>query len=65
MQSFKAELAMLRRKIAQIDRTYAAPSLKHSVPRCQIEDVVSGQVVETELGSHFETERLYARHRRH
>src|SRR5712692_3023739 len=65
MQSFQEELAMLRRKIAQIDRTYAAPSPRPSVPRCQIEDVVSGQVVETQLGSHFETERLYERHRRH
>jgi uncharacterized protein YprB with RNaseH-like and TPR domain len=65
MQSFQEELAMLRRKIAQIDRTYAAPSPRPAVPRCQIEDVVSGQVVETQLGSHFETERLYERHRRH
>jgi uncharacterized protein YprB with RNaseH-like and TPR domain len=30
-----------------------------------IEDLLSGQVVETPLGKHFETEKLYASHQRH
>ena len=54
---------MLREKVARIDRKYAAEPKR--VAPCHIEDVVSGQVVETALGTHFETERLYERHRRH
>ena len=54
---------MLREKVARIDRKYAAEPRK--VAPCQIEDVVSGQVIENAHGSHFETERLYERHRRH
>lgn len=34
-------------------------------PGRYIEDLVSGQIVETPLGKHFETEQLYATHRRH
>ncbi len=54
---------MLRQKVARIDRKYAAEPKR--VEPCHIEDVVSGQVVETAYGTHFETERLYERHRRH
>lgn len=54
---------MLREKVARIDRKYAAEPKR--VEPCHIEDVVSGQVVETAHGTHFETERLYERHRRH
>lgn len=54
---------MLREKVARIDRKYAAEPRR--VEPCHIEDVVSGQVVETAWGAHFETERLYERHRRH
>jgi len=54
---------MLREKVARIDRKYAAEPKR--VQPCHIEDIVSGQVVETALGTHFETERLYERHRRH
>ena len=63
MSGLQAQLAMLREKVARIDRKYAAEPKR--VERCHIEDVVSGQVVETALGAHFETERLYERHRRH
>jgi len=54
---------MLRAKVARIDRRYTAEPKR--VEPCHIEDVVSGQVVETAHGTHFETERLYERHRRH
>jgi hypothetical protein len=63
MSGFQAQLAMLREKVARIDQNYAAEPKR--VEPCHIEDVVSGQVVETAFGTHFETERLYERHRRH
>lgn len=64
MPGFQDQLAMLREKVARIDRKYANFEPKRVLP-CHIEDVVSGQVVETAFGKHFETERLYERHRRH
>jgi uncharacterized protein YprB with RNaseH-like and TPR domain len=47
-------------------RTGAAPA-RRVVPDDSgfVEDLLSGQVVETPLGKHFETETLYARHQRH
>jgi uncharacterized protein YprB with RNaseH-like and TPR domain len=68
------QLAELRRKIARIDHKYATvpPALPEAAPpralrpaRYFVEELISGQVVETEKGAHFETEKLYARHRRH
>jgi uncharacterized protein YprB with RNaseH-like and TPR domain len=68
------QLAALRRRIARIDRKYAAdvaptPAI---APPCDqrpahyfIDEWMSGEVVETPCGQHFETERLYERHRRH
>lgn len=64
MTDFREQLAVLRKKVASIDRKYAAPE-KPRVPPTHIEEIVSGEVVETPLGTHFETERLYERHRRH
>ncbi len=64
MPGFQDQLALLREKVARIDRKYANSEPKRVLP-CHIEDVVSGQVVETAFGKHFETERLYERHRRH
>jgi hypothetical protein len=64
MPGFHDELALLREKVARIDRKYASFEPKRVLP-CHIEDVVSGQVVDTAFGKHFETERLYERHRRH
>ncbi len=70
MDDLQDQLATLRRKIARIDRKYAggppAPVPSDSRPaRYFIEQWMSGEVVETPLGTHFETERLYERHRRH
>jgi uncharacterized protein YprB with RNaseH-like and TPR domain len=62
------QLAALRRKIARIDRKYADGPPRPADPRPAhyfVDEWLSGEVVETPFGSHFETERLYERHRRH
>jgi len=65
------QLAILRRKVARIDRKYAeasqtpAAAVDNRPSRYFIEQWMSGEVVETPLGTHFETEKLYERHRRH
>lgn len=70
------QLAELRRRVARIDRKYAAarpaPPPAPQYPfddtrpaRYFVEDLISGSVVETAQGGHFETEKLYQRHRRH
>jgi uncharacterized protein YprB with RNaseH-like and TPR domain len=61
---FHHQLALLRQKVARIDRKYSAPEKSRLTP-CLIEEIISGQVVENKYGAHFETERLYERHRRH
>lgn len=63
MPGFQDQLALLRQKVARIDRKYATEPKR--VEPCHIENVVSGQIVENACGTHFETERLYERHRRH
>src|SRR2546422_8922965 len=67
------QLGELRKKIARIDRKYAAA--QPATPpvhtrflrpaRYFVEELISGKVVETAQGGHFETEKLYQRHRRH
>jgi uncharacterized protein YprB with RNaseH-like and TPR domain len=67
------QLAILRRKIARIDRRYAAPPEPRIGPpqpdlrpaRYFIEEWSNGAEVQTPLGCHFEMERLYERNRRH
>lgn len=60
----KEQLAHLRQTVArtieETDRRYAAPK-----PASFVEDLVSGEVVETPRGRHFEMEKLYERHQRH
>ena len=72
MEDVQEQLAALRRQIARIDRKYAdsprAPALTRTPPPHPgrfIEDLLSGEVVRTPLGEHFETEKLWERHRRH
>jgi uncharacterized protein YprB with RNaseH-like and TPR domain len=76
VDDLQEQLAILRRKIRQIDRKFAAPRPKTEpapVPQPEdfaplhhfIDEFMSGEVVETPHGTHFETEKLYARHRRH
>jgi uncharacterized protein YprB with RNaseH-like and TPR domain len=56
------QLAFLRRTVATIAPRGMAPA---PAPESFIEDLLTGQVVETPAGRHFETEKLYARHQRH
>jgi uncharacterized protein YprB with RNaseH-like and TPR domain len=71
MEDTQQQLAELRRRIALVDRKYArgrgAAGIRH-VPaplRAAVEELLSGEVVATPLGKHFETERVWERHRRH
>lgn len=74
MADLDEQLAMLRRRVARIDRKYAAAA-PATVPRPApvrprpdryfVEEWLSGQEVETPHGKHFETERFWERQRRH
>ncbi len=52
------QLAHLRRSVAAIER-------KPPPPPKFIEGLLSGEVIDTPFGRHFETEKLHARHERH
>jgi hypothetical protein len=80
MEDIQEQLAQLRRRMARIDRKWTAPEAaagprrSEAVPRLnltpedlplQIEQLMSGEVVRTAHGEHFETGRLWERHRRH
>jgi len=71
MEDIQEQLAALRRRIARVDRKYA-DSAPPAAPRPErprsagyIQDLISGAVVSTPCGEHFETEKLWERHRRH
>ena len=77
MEDIQEQLAALRLRIARVDRKYSAPdpmpapSPAQGAPRerpssaAYIQDLMSGAVVSTPHGEHFETEKLWERHRRH
>jgi uncharacterized protein YprB with RNaseH-like and TPR domain len=75
VDTLREQLAVLRRRIQRIDRKYASappnPARGHrSAPSDRplhyfLDEWMSGEVVQTPLGSHFETEKLYPRYRRH
>ncbi len=71
MEDVQQQLAALRRRIALVDRKYRSGSgtapARHAPrpPRQAVEELLSGEVVRTPLGGHFETERVWERHRRH
>jgi len=71
MSDLQEQLAQLRRRIAKIDKKYADPKSRRAAepsptpPIPTPEDYLAGEEVETEHGHHFETEKLYERHRRH
>ena len=69
MEDIQQQLAALRQRIARVDRKYAnappAPPPPERPDGQFIEELISGEVVTTALGQHFETERVWERHRRH
>jgi len=67
LSDLQQQLEALRRKVARIDKKFQGPLAQPgSRPaRFFIEEWMSGQIVETPYGCHFETERLWESHRRH
>ena len=78
MSDFQEQLANLRRRIAKIDRKYArgagkpasvaAPvpaNIDAESPGAEPPEAWPWEEVENALGRHYETEKLYERHRRH
>ncbi len=69
--NIKDQLAHLRQTVARIDRKYSGlpspPSTRQNEPNPAgfVEELLSGEIVETPFGKHFETEKLFARHKRH
>jgi uncharacterized protein YprB with RNaseH-like and TPR domain len=64
----REQLAILRQKIEGIDARYVRqprPPVRPESGGSGIEDLVSGEIVVTAHGSHFETERHFAPHHRH
>ncbi len=59
------QLTALRQRIAAIDERYTAAATAAPKPQSFVEDMLSGQVVETQFGSHFETETLHPNHSSH
>ncbi|MGI8990113.1 MAG: ribonuclease H-like domain-containing protein [Bryobacteraceae bacterium] len=67
MADIQAQLALLRNKVAAINRNYNGQREARPVRQASafVEEILTGQVVDTAHGRHFETEKLYERHRRH
>ncbi|HTQ57866.1 MAG TPA: ribonuclease H-like domain-containing protein [Bryobacteraceae bacterium] len=71
MEDIQQQLALLRRRIARIDRKWTGGAPPRPRPqdlrpaRYFVEELMSGEVVRTPAGEHFETEKLFERHRRH
>jgi uncharacterized protein YprB with RNaseH-like and TPR domain len=75
MGDFQQQLAELRERVERIDRKFASRSpvsfektVSFEKPHAafkHVQDWLSGEEVETAHGRHFETEKLYERHRRH
>jgi uncharacterized protein YprB with RNaseH-like and TPR domain len=70
MSDFQEQLAHLRKRIARIDKKYTRPTPRPPAPKPQAalafpEEWLHGEEVRTPHGVHYETERLYERHRRH
>jgi uncharacterized protein YprB with RNaseH-like and TPR domain len=65
MPDIQEQLALLRQRVAKIDRKWANAGPSQPAAHQFIHELMSGQVVATPFGEHFETEKLYERHRRH
>jgi hypothetical protein len=72
--TIREQLAHLRKTVATIDRKYAHLPAASNVsdgdsstesPSDFVDEILTGEVVETPLGKHFETEKLYSRHKRY
>src|SRR6185312_9615268 len=64
----REQLAILRQKVEGIDARYRTPSrppARQESAGSLIEDLVSGEVIHTAHGTHFETERHFPIHHRH
>src|SRR5690348_1523932 len=61
----RERIEQLRETVAKIDRKYAGEKPAPRPPAARVEDVLPGSVVATAYGEHFETERIWERHRRH
>lgn len=60
----QGQLAFLRQRVASIQPAGMKPTAA-APAQAFVEDLLTGEVVETPAGKHFETEKLYARHQRH
>ena len=71
MEDIQQQLAALRQRIARVDRKWSKdpppvpPRTPDRINGEFIDELLSGEVVKTEFGEHFETERLWENHRRH
>ncbi|MBZ5583714.1 MAG: ribonuclease H-like domain-containing protein [Acidobacteriia bacterium] len=70
MEDIREQLAHLRKSVARIDRKWRdqeaeKPAGKPETSPGGIEQLIHGELIRTECGEHFETERLWERHRRH
>ena len=72
MDNLQEQLAALRQKIRRIDRKYANQTRRETTQppkpvrsRTNMEELMSGEVVQTTFGAHFETEQLWQLHKRH
>src|SRR5260370_9858668 len=71
MEHSQLPLAALRQRIARVDRKWAkdpppvTPRMPERIRGDFIDELLSGEVVKTPHGEHFETEKLWESHRRH
>jgi len=71
MEDIQQQLAALRQRIARVDRKWSqpapvpAPVTPDRIRGEFIDELLSGEVVTTPCGRHFETEKLWENHRRH
>jgi uncharacterized protein YprB with RNaseH-like and TPR domain len=71
VQDIQEQLAALRQRVARINHKYESPAPRPAPPskledgRLFIEEYLSGEVVENDLGKHFQSEKLYDRHKRY
>ena len=70
MAGLRSQLDQLRKRVAKIDRKFAVSPPTRGRPdpapeRYFVEEYIEGREVVTAAGKHFESERLYERHRRH